>query len=136
MVGSSKCDFRLSRGQVAKPPMPAMIASSKCDFSLMAEGLSVMREAAGASSRIGLSERFGSIAASSSKCDFKFSIDDRLDRFSLTARVAGSSKCDFSVLVDFGIRGGRGIRAAAGGSSKCDFELSRFEAVSNPERIK
>lgn len=116
--------------------MPVMIASSKCDFSLMAEGLSVSREAAGAISRVDLSERFASIAASSSKCDFKFRIDDRLDRFSLSARVAGSSKCDFSVLIDFGIPGGISHRAAGGGSSKCDFSLSRFERVTNPERFK
>lgn len=130
MIGSSKCDARVT-GASAKAPMPVVISSSKCDFNLMADGLSVARSPS--RTRVDLGDKIGSISVGSSKCDFKFQVDDYLDRFSLTARVAGSAKCDFSVLVDFGIRGGGVYRAAGGGASKCDFSLSRLEKVVNPD---
>lgn len=129
MVSSSKCDSPITR-----TVGPAMMASSKCDFRLLADGLTVSRSDDADS--IELSQGLGSVRASSSKCDFKLHVDDRLDRFSFSARVAGSSKCDFSVIVDFGIPGGQTIRGVAGGSSKCDFILSRLDKISDTDPKK
>lgn len=111
---SAKCDFQM------------VTASSKCDFRVLTEDVSFGRRT------VNLAGGIGFLHASSSKCDFKLTVNDHLDRFSLSARVAGSSKCDFSVVVDLGITGGSLVRLSGGGSSKCDFVLSRLDAVSNP----
>jgi len=111
-----------------------MVASSKCDFSILAEGMSLVRDASGTTSRIDVNDQLGSMRSVSSKCDWKIQVEDYLDRFSLTARVVASSKCDFSITVDFGLKGGDLFRAEAGSSSKCDFSFSRLEKISNPGR--
>lgn len=132
-MNSAKCDFKAHRVD-ARHSLPAMVASAKCDFRIVADGVSLSTTAG--HQTVDLEQGLGKLRASSSKCDFRFIVEDRLDRFSLSAKLVGSAKCDFKVLVDFGIRGGRGIRASGGGSSKCDFVISRIDEVINPDPTK